>query len=354
MKKFLSLGLISVAALCLFGWLAMQSYMTGPVEELANPLVFEVQEGASLHRVATDLKDIEILRWPRLFTLWGRLKGKAHRVQAGEYLLEPGMSPANILDQFVEGRVKLYAFTILEGWTYKEILVALASNGAIAATLEPTDADVSGILGALDSVGMDGIDHPEGLLFPETYFVPKNSTDAEVLKQAAELMQVRLAAAWADRAEGLPLKNPYELLTLASIVERETAVDSERARVAGVFMRRLQKPMRLQTDPTVIYGLGDAYDGNLTRRHLLTDNPYNTYTRGGLPPTPIGMPGAASLHAAGHPDDGDALYFVASGVGDGTHVFSATLEEHNAAVAAYISQLRKANRARRENAGADQ
>lgn len=352
-KKFLAVGLFSAAVLCAFGWLAMQSYMTGPVDALAEPLVFEVPEGASLNRVAADLEELDVLRWPRLFALWGRLKGKAHRIQAGEYLLEPGMSPANILNQFVEGRVKLYAFTILEGWTYKEVLAALAENAAIVATLEPTGPAPAIIFESLSVADMGAVDHPEGLLFPETYFVPKNSTDAEVLSKAARLMQVRLAEAWANRAEGLPLDNPYELLILASIIERETAVDSERGQVAGVFVRRLQKGMRLQTDPTVIYGLGDEYAGNLTRRHLLTDTPYNTYTRGGLPPTPIGMPGEASLYAAGHPDDGNTLYFVASGQGDGTHVFSATLEEHNAAVAAYISQLRKANRARRENGGGD-
>ena len=349
--KFLMLGLLSVAVLGAFGWLAMQSYMTASVDALSEPLVFEVQEGASLNRVAADLGELQVLRWPRLFALWGRLNGEAHRVQAGEYLLEPGMSPVNILDQFVEGRVKLYAFTILEGWTYKEILAALAENSAIVATLDSAAPSLDGILSGIADEQMAAVTNPEGLLFPETYFVPKNSTDAEVLRKAAELMQLRLAEAWENRDEGLPLNSPYELLTLASIVERETAVDSERTQVAGVFIRRLRIGMRLQTDPTVIYGLGDQYDGNLTRRHLLTDNPYNTYTRGGLPPTPIGMPGKASLQAAGHPDDGDALYFVASGEGDGTHVFSATLEEHNAAVAAYISQLRKTNRARRENKG---
>jgi UPF0755 protein len=163
-------------------------------------------------------------------------------------------------------------------------------------------------------------------------------------------MTARLSNAWENRDPDLPLASPYELPILASIIERETAVDSERRQVAGVFVRRLQKGMRLQTDPTVIYGLGENFDGNLTRAHLTTDTPYNTYTRGGLPPTPIGMPGEASLLAASQPDDADALYFVASGEGDGTHVFSATLEEHNAAVAAYIAQLRRANRT--QNSGA--
>jgi len=345
MKKFLLLGSLAAVVACAFSWLAMQSYMTASIDAISEPVVFEVQDGASLNRVAADLQELQILRWPRLFTLWGRLEGSAHRVQAGEYLLEPGMSPANILDQFVEGRVKLYAFTILEGWTYREILTALAGNSAIVITLGPEDS----IQDLIKSEELGGNASPEGMLFPETYFVPKNSTDAEVLRQSAALMRMRLAVAWEDRAPGLPLNSPYELLTLASIVERETAVDTERTQVAGVFIRRLQKGMRLQTDPTVIYGLGEKFDGNLTRRDLTTDNPYNTYTRGGLPPTPIGMPGEASLYAAGHPDSGDTLYFVASGDLDGTHVFSATLEDHNTAVAAYIAQLRRANRARREN-----
>jgi len=345
LKKFLLLGSLSAAVVCAFAWLAMQSYMTASIDAISEPVAFEVPDGASLNRVAADLQESRILRWPRLFTLWGRMKGNAHRVQAGEYLLEPGMSPANILDQFVEGRVKLYAFTILEGWTYREILTALAGNSAIVTTLGPEDA----IQDLINSEELGGITSPEGMLFPETYFVPKNSTATEVLRQSAALMRMRLEAAWEDRAPGLPLNSSYELLTLASIVERETAVDVERAQVAGVFIRRLEKGMRLQTDPTVIYGLGEKFDGNLTRRDLMTDNPYNTYTRGGLPPTPIGMPGEASLYAAGHPDSGDTLYFVASGDLDGTHVFSATLEDHNTAVAAYIAQLRRANRARREN-----
>lgn len=345
MKKFLLLGSLAAVVTCAFAWMVMQSYMTASIDAISEPVVFEVQDGASLKRVAADLQELQILRWPRLFTLWGRMEGSAHRVQAGEYLLEPGMSPANILDQFVEGRVKLYAVTILEGWTYREILAALAGNSAIVGTLGPEDS-IQELISSEEWVGSTS---PEGLLFPETYFVPRNSTDTEVLRQSAALMRMRLEAAWEDRAPGLPLNSPYELLTLASIVERETAVDAERTQVAGVFVRRLQKGMRLQTDPTVIYGLGEKFDGNLTRRDLTTDNPYNTYTRGGLPPTPIGMPGEASLYAAGHPDSDDSLYFVASGDLDGTHVFSATLEDHNTAVAAYIAQLRRANRARREN-----
>jgi len=172
--------------------------------------------------------------------------------------------------------------------------------------------------------------------------VPRGTTDRALLQQANELLRTELAAAWADRDAKLPLQTPYELLTLGSIIERETSLDSERPRVAGVFVRRINKRMRLQTDPTVIYGLGERFDGNLTRKHLLTDTPYNTYTRSGLPPTPIAMTGRGSLRAAAQPAEGDALYFVASANLDGSHVFSVTLEEHNAAVAAYIAGLRRA------------
>jgi UPF0755 protein len=349
MKKLLLIGVTAIVLAAAVGWLGTQAYMARPIAALLEPVPFEVPEGASLNGVAASLGESGLLQWPRVFTVWGRLSGQAHRIQAGEYLLEPGASPGSILAKFVAGRVRLYPFTILEGWTWREILAALANNPAIVMTLDPANPDPAVLQGILADPAAAA--QPEGWFFPETYSVPRGTPDVKVLQQANELMVRQLAEAWESRAVGLPLQTPYELLTLASIVERETAVDSERSMVAGVFMRRLQTGMRLQTDPTVIYGLGEQYDGNLTRRHLLTDNPYNTYTRGGLPPSPIGMAGRASLQAAGHPDAGDALYFVASGDADGTHVFSATLEEHNAAVAAYIAQLRKANRERRQAGG---
>jgi len=343
MKKFLLTAGVAGLAVVAIAWGVARVYMSAPIAALAEPVVFEVSEGSSLNRVAAELDAAGIISWPRVFTAWGRLTGKAHRIQAGEYLLAVEAAPAGILDQLVNGRVRLHPFTILEGWTLREIIGALADNAAISMTVDPADPDMS----VFSFPGMMGDTSPEGWFFPETYFVPRNTTDIEVLGQAYELMERRLTSAWDSRAVGLPLQSPYELLALASIIERETAVDGERPQVAGVFIRRLNKGMRLQTDPTVIYGLGEEFDGNLTRRHLMTDNPYNTYKRSGLPPTPIGAAGEASLQAAGHPDDSDALYFVASGEGDGTHVFSATLEEHNAAVAAYISALRKANRERR-------
>jgi UPF0755 protein len=329
-------GLVVVTVVILA--LSVRSYLASPVAGLTEPLLYKVEAGASLSGVAHDLEGQGILSRAGLFVAWGRFTGQAAQLQAGEYELQPGVTPKGILDQFVAGQVKLYPFIILEGWTITELLAALTVNPAITATLQELTAQAQ-----IDALGLS-VQHLEGQFFPDTYLVPRGTTDLSLLQQAAALMQVQLAKAWENRAVGLSLASPYELLTLASIVERETALDSERAEVAGVFIRRLEKRMRLQTDPTVIYGLGAAYDGNLTRKHLLTDTPYNTYTRGGLPPTPIGMPGAASLLAAAHPDEGDTVYFVATGENDGSHVFSRTLEEHNAAVAVYIARLRKARR----------
>jgi UPF0755 protein len=332
----IALGLALFAGIALL--MGVRSYLASPVAGLSEPLLYEIEAGASLSGVAHDLEELGILSRAGLFVAWGRFTGQAAQLKIGEYELQPGVTPKGILDKFVAGQVKLYPFTILEGWTINELLAALLTSSAITPTLQDLSPNSQ-----LEALGLTA-QHLEGQFFPETYLVPRGTTDISVLQQAAALMEVQLAKAWENRAVGLPLASPYELLILASIVERETALDSERSEVAGVFIRRLQKRMRLQTDPTVIYGLGEAFDGNITRKHLLTDTPYNTYTRGGLPPTPIGMPGEASLVAAAHPDEGDALYFVATGENDGSHVFSRTLEEHNAAVAVYIARLRKARR----------
>jgi UPF0755 protein len=205
----------------------------------------------------------------------------------------------------------------------------------VLATLPPAEARAA--------LGIKA-EHLEGQFYPDTYLVARGTSDVDVLSQAAKLMQAELKAAWDNRDQGLPINSPYELLTLASIVERETALDSERPQVAGVFIRRLNKRMKLQTDPTVIYGLGESFDGDLRRADMTSDTPYNTYTRYGLPPTPISLPGKASIDAAVNPAPGDALYFVATGDPDGSHYFSATLEEHNQAVQRYLGKLRSRNR----------
>jgi UPF0755 protein len=265
---------------------------------------------------------------------YGRLSGLAGQMKAGEYEVVAGTTPLGLVRQLVEGRVKLHTLTIVEGWTIRDLLRAIRKHPAIRHTLP-----VSGPNGLARVLELPS-DHPEGWFFPDTYRFPRDTADREVLTMAHARMRVMLEQAWSRRQSDLPLKNPYDVLILASIIEKETAVDRERVRVSGVFVRRLRMGMKLQTDPTVIYGLGEEFDGNLTRRQLNRDSPYNTYTRTGLPPSPISLPGESSLLAAVRPDDSQALYFVASGDDDGTHVFSATLREHNAAVRKYLESVR--------------
>lgn len=306
---------------------------------LHEPLVIEgdaawltVSSGASLSRVMQGLAQQGILRHPRVVTIYARLRGDATRIHAGEYRLPRDTSAVALLEKLVTGQVYLHQLTIVEGWRFADLLAATQANPAIRST---------GIDGAtlMAELGEPGVD-PEGQFFPDTYRFERNTSDTEVLRQAHEAMKKRLAEAWSERAPGIILKNPYQALILASIIEKETALASERRLISGVFHRRLERGMRLQTDPTVIYGLGSKFDGNLRREDLARDTPYNTYTRAGLPPTPIALPGMASLEAAVMPDPGDALYFVATGEPDGSHYFSATLEEHNEAVARYLQRTR--------------
>lgn len=336
-RKLLAL-MVAIPLAALLAWSLLWNYMQTPVRGLTDGFEFEVVQGASLKTVARDLADGRLLEWPQLFVLWGRLNGGAGRIQAGVYLIEPGLTLSGLLALMESGKVSLYPITIVEGWTIPELFAALAANPVIAKTLDQGSLDLNSILAA--DAAASG--HPEGWFFPETYMVPRNTTDSTVLLQASKLMHEKLTAIWNSREPGLPLTSPYELLILASIIERETALSSERAKIAGVFIRRLRLGMRLQTDPSVIYGVGPDFEGGLTRTHLATDTPYNTYTRSGLPPTPIGLPGEESLYAAAHPEAGNELFFVASGKGDGSHVFSATLDQHNAAVAKYRAIQRKA------------
>lgn len=335
MKRLAVALLILLAVLTLLLGTVVWRSLHAPAE-LDAAIVVEVLPGTGANKLAAQLADIGVLRSPRIWAWYARLSGKAGQLRAGEYELPADVTPLELMDLFVAGKIKLHAFTILEGWTVWEVLAALRAHPAIGQTLDETvnPEQLSAEL---------GLPYPnaEGLFYPDTYNFPKGATDVSVLQQAATLMEQELNSAWNNRSDraGL-LKNPYELLILASIVERETAVDDERAEVAGVFMRRLEKRMRLQTDPTVIYGIGPEFNGNITRRDLKTDTPYNTYTRSGLPPTPIGMPARQSLLAAGNPDIGTSLYFVAVGDGSGRHVFNDTLQGHNLAVAAYLRRLR--------------
>ncbi len=268
-----------------------------------------------------------------------RQLGVAGRLHVGEYALEPGITPRRLLVNMGEGKVVSHRFTIVEGWNIRELRAALSR----AAPLEHEIAtmDDAALMQALGAPGQ----HPEGRFLPETYVYTRGDSDLDILRRAHAAMAEALDAAWAARAPDLPLKNKDEALILASIVEKETGVASERAQIAGVFVRRLKAGMLLQTDPTVIYGMGQNYRGNIRRADLSTDTPYNTYTRAGLPPTPIAMPGVDALKAATQPAEGDALFFVAVGDGSGRHVFTRTLSEHQAAVQAYLRRYRQRNAA---------
>ncbi|MDH3640133.1 MAG: endolytic transglycosylase MltG [Gammaproteobacteria bacterium] len=292
---------------------------------------FTVQPGKGTLQVGRELATRGVIQEPYSFVLWARWKGYTHRIQAGEYRLRDGSRVRDLLEQMVRGEVVHYTVTLVEGWTFRQVRAALRQAPRLqAAVSEKKDSEIMMLLGKPEL-------HPEGRFFPDTYVYSATSSDLDILRAAFRSMHTRLTEAWAERADGLELSNPAEALTLASIIEKETGVHGERGLIAGVFHNRLRRGMRLQTDPTVIYGLGDQFSGNLTRKHLRTDTPYNTYTRTGLPPTPIAMPGEEAIHAALHPESTAALYFVARG--DGSHHFSETLGEHNRAVAKY--QLRR-------------
>jgi UPF0755 protein len=308
-----------------------------PLQVPDGGLSFLIRPGTSFAAVSNALAEQGLLRDPRILRWYARVTGKASAVQAGEYRIEQGTSGRELLGAFVAGSVQLHSFTIIEGWNFRELMAAMGASDAIDASLNAED-----VPSLLEKLGTS-YRHPEGLFLPETYHFPRGTRDIDVLRQAYALMQRTLDEEWQLRDTGLPFDNPYEALILASIVEKETARADERARIAGVFIRRLGKRMRLQTDPTVIYGIGAAFDGNLTRTDLQTDSPYNTYTRNGLPPTPIAMPGRQSIHAVLHPEPGNELFFVATGHGDGSHQFSATKDEHDAAVRSFLAR-QKANR----------
>jgi UPF0755 protein len=288
--------------------------------------VLEVQPGNTLPVVLTRLAQAGWLGHPWAVRLWARLTGRGDRIVAGEYLLHPGTTPYRLLDDLAAGHVRQHPVRLLEGGTFRQALEALWASPVLSATLRGrSDSDIMAALGAPDLPA-------EGWFMPDTYFVTRGQTDLDVLRRSHEAMKARLAALWADRGPAAPA-SPTEALTLASLVEKETARADERPLVAAVLLNRLRLGMPLQIDSTVIYGLGDRFDGNLTRRHLRTPTPHNTYTRRGLPPTPIALPSESSLQAVLHPAAVDYLYFVARG--DGSHVFSRTLAEHSRAVDCY-------------------
>jgi len=296
-----------------------------------------VKPGATVRGVIAELDKRGALSDRRAVELELRVRGWP-QIKTGRYEIQPAASPQDILRQLVEGRVVLEALTVIEGWTFAEMRRAVEDHPQIKVTLRGQD-----VAAVMTAIGHPG-EHPEGRFFPDTYRFAAGTTDRELLAVAYRKMAETLDAAWNARAAALPINSAYEALTLASIVEKETGLASERPRIAGVFITRLRRNMRLQTDPTVIYGLGAAYDGNIRERDLRTDTPYNTYTRSGLPPTPIALPSREAIEAATRPLETGDIFFVATGNGDGSHVFSATLEAHNAAVQRYLARLRGTRR----------
>ncbi len=338
MKKILiALGIVvAIGALgAVLAFSHVSRVLDTPLTVAEDGAAFEIPPGSAFTEVSSRLEAEGMLSDARILTLYARWTGDANSIQAGEYLIEQGTTPRELLTIFTSGSVRLYSFTIVEGWNHRELLTALQEHPEVVA--EMTADDWPALLADLGAEET----WPEGLFLPETYHFPGGTTDREVLGEAYELMQTALAELWEERSEMTLVETPYEALILASIVEKETARADERQRIAGVFTRRLDRRMRLQTDPTVIYGIGPDFNGNLTRRDLRTDTPYNTYTRHGLPPTPIAMPGRAAIEAALNPADGEELYFVATGLGDGSHKFSVTNEEHEAAVQEYLRRLRE-------------
>lgn len=312
-------------------WLYFERWLQTPLDLPEEGYTYDLQQGRALAHMAQDLGRLGYLQQPRLLTLYARIT-ETTRVQAGEYQLTPGITPARLLQKLQRGEVVIYQVTLVEGWTYQQALAALHAKDTLVARLR--DQPLERHLELLELA----LDHPEGWFFPDTYTYIRGTSDIDILRRAHAQMQQTLEALWAERAENLPYNNAYEALIMASIVERETGAAWERDQVAGVFVRRLRQGMRLQTDPTVIYGMGDTYQGRITRADLQAPTAYNTYVIAGLPPTPIALPSRASIQAALNPAEGNALYFVAKG--DGTSYFSATLEEHNRAVRRYQLQRR--------------
>jgi UPF0755 protein len=331
MKRLLKLAflLAFIGALSACAWLYF--YAKTPLNLSPEAQEITIKPNSGLKSIANQLVEQNVLPSSLPFVVLAKIMQKESELQAGDYTLNKNVSPYQLMLSLNHGKATQGSITFIEGKTFKQMRAKLAKNDSVKSTIQDlSDAEVMRLVGK-------GEKHAEGLFFPDTFYFDRNTADIVLLKRSYEIMQAKLATAWANRASGLPYKNSYQALIMASIVEKETGKASERPEIAGVFLNRLRIGMRLQTDPTVIYGMGDKYNGNIRRKDLTTDTIYNTYTRDGLPPTPIAMPGLASIDAALHPKTTKALYFV--GKGDGSHAFSNSLVEHNRAVAKY--QLRQ-------------
>ena len=320
-----------VALLAFAGWLYF--YAKTPLNLSPQAQEISIKSNSGLRSIANQLVAQQVIpsSWP--FVILAKIMQKESELQAGDYTLNKNVSPYQLMLSLNHGKSTQGSITFIEGKTFKQMRAKLAKNDAVKSTIgDMSEAEVMKLVGK-------GEKHAEGWFFPDTFYFDRGTTDVVLLKRSYDIMQAKLEAAWANRASGLPYKNSYEALIMASIIEKETGKASERPMIAGVFINRLRIGMRLQTDPTVIYGMGDNYKGNIRRKDLTTDTIYNTYTRDGLPPTPIAMPGLASIEAALNPEKTKALYFV--GKGDGSHAFSNSLVEHNRAVAKYQLKRKK-------------
>ena len=318
--------LIGLAAACILA-AGLVYYAKKPLNLSPQEQEISIKPKSSLTSIANQLVEQGVLKQALPFVLLTRILHKEASLQAGDYTLNKNINPYNLILSLNHGKTTQGSITFIEGKTFKLMRAKLAKNDAVKISTQAlTEAEIMRVVGK-------GEKHAEGLFFPDTFYFDRGTVDTVLLKRSYDIMQTKLEAAWNGRASGLPYKSSYEALIMASIVEKETGKASERPMIAGVFINRLHIGMRLQTDPTVIYGMGDKYNGNIRRTDLTTDTIYNTYTRDGLPPTPIAMPGAASIEAALHPEKTKALYFV--GKGDGSHAFSNSLAEHNRAVAKY-------------------
>lgn len=319
-----------VLPLCIAALLAVDAhqFLNAPLSEPEENFELEVKPGTTIRSLAATLNAEGKLNRPLWWEAYARYTGEARTIKTGEYSLSTSLTPMALLTTLQKSQQKQYSLTLLEGWNIWQVRDALAQDPILEQTiLDVSDNELLAFIGADPG-------HPEGQFLPDTYLFPKGTTDAEFLLRAHKRLQETVTAAWAERDDGLPVTTSYEVLIQASIIEKETSVESERETISGVIVNRLRKKMRLQMDPTVIYGIGKDFNGDITRKDLQTPTPYNTYTIPALPPTPIAMPSAASIYAAVHPQDTKALFFVADGTGG--HVFNESLEEHNKAVRKYI------------------
>jgi UPF0755 protein len=329
--KFFGFIIILFSGTLSWYWIEYNHFLQAPVNN-QTAVKLLIKPGSNLTQIANQLKRNNIISEPLYFKIYTKLQGKSAQLQAGEYIIKANYKIEDLLTIFVKGQVTQYQLTIPEGWNFKQIIKYLKKTDLVQTIQVLDDKQIAQLLN-LD------IKNTEGYIFPSTYYFAKGETDVDFLKRGIKKMQTVLAKEWQQRAKNLPLKSAYEALILASIVEKESGQKNERSKIAGVFIRRMRKGMRLQSDPTIIYGMGDSYQGNIRKKDINKKTAYNTYQIKGLPPTPIASPGQSAIHAVLHPDSGKSLYFVADG--SGGHTFSNTLKEHNQAVRKYILKKHK-------------